>query len=71
MSDRRSKNAENDRAGLAAGAESHRTHHSIASDHRPAGRADRSEARELGAIDVLVKPIEWEKLLKLVAYAVQ
>jgi FixJ family two-component response regulator len=30
-----------------------------------------SEARELGAIDVLVKPIEWEKLLKLVAYAVQ
>ena len=29
------------------------------------------EARELGAIDVLVKPIDWEKLLKLVAYAVQ
>jgi FixJ family two-component response regulator len=30
-----------------------------------------AEARELGAIDVLTKPIEWEKLLKLVAYAVQ
>ncbi len=29
------------------------------------------KARELGAIDVLVKPIDWEKLLKLVAYAVQ
>jgi two-component system, LuxR family, response regulator FixJ len=29
------------------------------------------EARELGAIDVLTKPIDWEKLLKLVAYAVQ
>ena len=28
------------------------------------------EARELGAIDVLTKPIDWEKLLKLVAYAV-
>jgi FixJ family two-component response regulator len=28
-------------------------------------------ARELGAIEVLTKPIEWEKLLKLVAYAVQ
>ena len=29
------------------------------------------EARELGAIDVLTKPIDWEKLLKLVAYAAQ
>jgi FixJ family two-component response regulator len=29
------------------------------------------EARELGAIEVLAKPIEWERLLKLVAYAVQ
>lgn len=29
------------------------------------------EARELGAIDVLAKPIDWEKLLKLVAYTVQ
>ena len=29
------------------------------------------EARALGAIDVLAKPIDWEKLLKLVAYAVQ
>lgn len=29
------------------------------------------EARELGAIDVLTKPIDWEKLRKLVAYAVQ
>ena len=28
-------------------------------------------ARELGAIEVLTKPIEWERLLKLVAYAVQ
>ena len=28
-------------------------------------------ARELGAIDVLTKPIDWEKLLKLVAYAAQ
>jgi FixJ family two-component response regulator len=28
-------------------------------------------ARKLGAIEVLTKPIEWEKLLKLVAYAVQ
>jgi FixJ family two-component response regulator len=26
-------------------------------------------ARRLGAIDVLTKPIDWEKLLKLVAYA--
>ena len=30
-----------------------------------------AEARQLGAIDVLAKPIEWEKLLQLVAYAVQ
>jgi FixJ family two-component response regulator len=30
-----------------------------------------AEARELGAIDVLTKPIDWEKLLKLVAYAAQ
>ena len=30
-----------------------------------------AEARELGAIDVFVKPIDWEKLLKLVAYTVQ
>ena len=44
---------------------------SIPSDHRIAGRATAGEARELGAIDVLVKPIDWEKLLKLVAYAVQ
>jgi two-component system, LuxR family, response regulator FixJ len=29
------------------------------------------EARGLGAIDVLTKPIDWEKLLKLVAYAAQ
>ena len=29
------------------------------------------EARELGAIDVLTKPIDWERLLKLVAYATQ
>jgi FixJ family two-component response regulator len=29
------------------------------------------EARKLGAIDVFVKPIDWEKLLKLVAYTVQ
>ncbi len=29
------------------------------------------QARELGALDVLTKPIDWEKLLKLVAYAVQ
>ncbi len=29
------------------------------------------EARQLGAIDVLPKPIDWQKLLKLVAYAVQ
>lgn len=29
------------------------------------------QARELGAIDVLAKPIDWEKLLKLVAYTVQ
>ena len=29
------------------------------------------EACELGAIDVLTKPIDWEKLLKLVAYAAQ
>jgi FixJ family two-component response regulator len=30
-----------------------------------------AEARELGALDVFVKPIDWEKLLKLVAYTVQ
>ena len=30
-----------------------------------------AEARELGAIDVLAKPIDWERLLKLIAYAVQ
>jgi two-component system response regulator FixJ len=30
-----------------------------------------NEARELGALDVLSKPIDWEKLLKLVAYSVQ
>ncbi|HET7883453.1 MAG TPA: response regulator [Acetobacteraceae bacterium] len=30
-----------------------------------------NEARELGALDVLAKPIDWEKLLKLVAYSVQ
>ena len=30
-----------------------------------------AEARELGALDVFTKPIDWEKLLKLVAYAVQ
>jgi two-component system response regulator FixJ len=30
-----------------------------------------AEARDLGAIDVFTKPIDWEKLLKLVAYAVQ
>jgi two-component system CheB/CheR fusion protein len=29
------------------------------------------EARELGAIEVFGKPIDWERLLKLVAYAVQ
>jgi two-component system response regulator FixJ len=29
------------------------------------------EARGLGAIDVLPKPIDWEKLLRLVAYSVQ
>ncbi len=29
------------------------------------------EARELGAIDVLTKPIDFEKLLQLVAYSVQ
>jgi FixJ family two-component response regulator len=29
------------------------------------------EARALGAIDVLSKPIDWEKLLTLVAYAAQ
>ena len=29
------------------------------------------QARELGALDVLSKPIDWEKLLKLVAYAMQ
>ncbi len=34
-----------------------------------AGIAD--EARELGVIEVLTKPIDWEKLLKLVAFAVQ
>jgi FixJ family two-component response regulator len=28
------------------------------------------EARRLGAIDVLVKPIDWDRLRKLVAYAV-
>lgn len=30
-----------------------------------------AEARQLGALDVFTKPIDWEKLLKLVAYAVQ
>lgn len=34
-----------------------------------AGIAD--EARELGVLEVLTKPIDWEKLLKLVAFAVQ
>jgi len=29
------------------------------------------EARALGAIDTMAKPLEWEKLLKLIAYAVQ
>jgi FixJ family two-component response regulator len=30
-----------------------------------------AEARQLGALDVFTKPIDWEKLLKLVAYTVQ
>jgi FixJ family two-component response regulator len=30
-----------------------------------------NEARKLGAIEVFSKPIDWERLLKLVAYAVQ
>jgi two-component system, chemotaxis family, CheB/CheR fusion protein len=30
-----------------------------------------TEARELGAIDVLTKPIDWERLLQLIAYAVR
>jgi len=30
-----------------------------------------AEARDLGAIDVLSKPIDFEKLLQLVAYAAQ
>jgi FixJ family two-component response regulator len=30
-----------------------------------------AEARRLGVIDVFTKPIDWEKLLKLVAYTVQ
>jgi two-component system response regulator FixJ len=29
------------------------------------------EARDLGVIDVLAKPIDWERLRKLVAYTVQ
>lgn len=36
---------------------------------REAGIAD--EARELGALDVLTKPIDFARLLKLVAYSVQ
>ena len=71
MPDRGSENAGNDRAVLAAGIEFLRTRDSVPLITGLPDTDVTAEARKLGAIDVFMKPIDWEKLLKLVAYTVQ